>query len=358
MRRPFPVGATTAFVLVTLLWVTSLINTYVAKIPGFWGAVQALKGFSDAHFGFFAFLLSLAGMALAAVFSRVPEISFSGLRIRNPLHLASSDKERLQFEEQQRRWAAERELLERKAARSDRLSSQVAELEKQLQAVTSERESAATSLGIYEFALKTCFHQDSVLEKLFDAFHADDRHFGEVFRHTMDWLAHFAKQLVVRQDRSLSCTVMSYDAERNHSELVGEVGTRPARPGRFSPQKGIGIGGRALATGEAQVIADVARDPDYVRGLREDPRSLLCIPIFGRGRVIGLVNISSQAWNAFSDTDLKTIQPALDDMAVAMNLARVRAQQFRERRLTARLNQYLMGGEANVADEESGAGGR
>lgn len=341
VRRPYPVGATTAFVLVTLLWATALINTYVAKIPGFWAAVQALKGFGDAHFGFFVFLLTLAGTALASVFSRVPEISLSGLRIRNPLHLASSDKERLQFEQEQRRWAEEREELERK-----------------VQALAGERETAATNVDIYEFALKTCCHQDSVLEKLFEAFHADDQYFHAVFRQTMDWLAHLAKQLVVLQDRSLTCTVMSYDPANDQCELIGEVGTRPTRSGSYSPRRGIGIAGRALATGEPQIVPDVARNPFYVRGLREEPRSLLSVPIFWQGRVIGLVNISSQAKNAFSDTDLKTIQPVVDDMAVAMHLGRLRVQQRRQGRLTERLNQYLTGGEANDVNQESGSGGR
>jgi putative methionine-R-sulfoxide reductase with GAF domain len=348
-RRPY--GAIVAFALCGLLTVMTAVNSYLTKVPGFWVAVERARTFAQEHFGFFTFVVSLAGMVLAWAFSRVPEISVAAFKVKNPLHQASSDKDRLEFERQKRNWESEREELLRKARANDKLRAEINQLKQQLRLSIAEQESAAASLDIYEFALKTCSHQDSVLEKLFVAFDAEDAHFDAVYRQTMNWLAHVAKQLVVLQHRTLTCTIMSYDSNTDQCHIVGEVGTSPNRTSRFSPKLGVGIGGTVLTSGEPIVAGNVLKDTRYLPSTKDDPRSLMCIPVFNERKIVGLVNIRSRPENAFGDTDLKTVQPAIDNIAIAMALAKLRWVQKRQPALTKRLDSYLQGSTATGGDD-------
>lgn len=327
------------------------VNSYLTKVPGFWVAVENARSFAQEFFGFFTFVVSLVGMVLAWVFSRVPEIPFGAFKVKNPLHQASSDKDRLEFEQQKRHWESEREALLRKARANDKLRAEIDHLKQQLHLTRSERETAAANLDIYEFALKTCSHQDSVLEKLFVAFDADDAHFDAVYRQTMNWLAHVAKQLVVVHHRTLTCTIMSYNSTGDQCQIVGEVGTSPNRTSRFSPKKGIGIGGAVIASGEPIVAGNVLKDPRYLPSTKDDPRSLICIPVFNERKIVGLVNIRCRPEDAFGDTDLKTVQPAIDNIAIAMALAKLRWVQKRQPALTQRLDSYLQGSTGTGGDD-------
>ncbi|MDF2628648.1 MAG: hypothetical protein K0R39_2479 [Symbiobacteriaceae bacterium] len=335
-KRPYV--AIVAFSLCALFTVLTAINSYLTKVPGFWVAVEAAKSFAQNQFGFFTFLVSLVGMVLAWVFAQVPEIPFAAFKVKNPLHQATSGKDRLQFEQQKREWESERETLLRKSRATEKLQAELAHLKQQCRSLLAERDIAATNVDIYEFALKTCSHQDSVLEKLFLAFDQSDTQFDAVYRQTMNWLAHVAKQLVVLQHRTLTCTVMSYDQTADQCHILGEVGTSPTRTNRFSPKKGVGIGGAVLTYGEPIVAGNVLKDPRYLPSTKDDPRSLLCIPVFSERQIVGLINIRCRPENAFSDMDLKTVQPAVDNIAVAMALAKLRRVQKRQSALTRKLD--------------------
>ncbi|MFZ5825591.1 MAG: GAF domain-containing protein [Bacillota bacterium] len=326
-----------SFPLVVLLWAVSVVNTYVARVPGFAEAAVWLGRFAGLHLGFFTAGTVLLGIFLATLFSRVPDLSLAGLKVRNPLYLAVSNEERRGFAEERANWEAERKRLAREIEEARKLRQENVALSARVQRL----ETAATATEVYDFALNLCRHQDSVLERLFVAFHDGNAEFDLVYGQTMGWLAHLAKQLVLKQDRSLNCTIMAYDEARDRCTLVGEVGTKPHQRDRFSPRRGVGVAGRVLLTKQPRVVPDVYQDPDYIRSTDDDPRSLICVPIFSQGKVVGLVNICSRPAGAFTEKDLKTIQFAVDHIALAMGIRRLRDRTRKEAVLRKMLDQFL-----------------
>lgn len=329
-----------SFQLVVLLWAVSVVNTYVARVPGFAEAVAWLSWFAGVHLGFFTAGTVLLGISLATLFSRVPDLSLAGLKVRNPLYFAVSNEERRAFAEERGSWESERKRHSRELEEARKLRQENVDLNARLQ----RYETAAATAQIYDFALNYCRHQDSVLERLFVAFHDGDGEFDLVYSQTMGWLAHLAKQLVFQQDRSLNCTIMAYDEAHDQCTVVGEVGTRALRRDRFLPRRGIGVAGRVLLSGQPRVVPDVFQDPDYVRSGDDDPRSLICVPIFSQGKVVGLVNICSRPAGALREKDLKTIQFAVDHIALAMGIRRLRDRTKKEAVLRKMLEQFLTPG--------------
>jgi signal transduction histidine kinase len=90
----------------------------------------------------------------------------------------------------------------------------------------------------------------------------------------------------------------------------------------------LGIMGRTVRSCQPQRVDDVQLDDDYCTG-NPASRSELCVPIAAGGRVLGLINLESEAIAAFTDEDLATLSAATDILAGAMENARLsrRAQE-------------------------------
>ncbi len=81
---------------------------------------------------------------------------------------------------------------------------------------------------------------------------------------------------------------------------------------------------RALQTGAAQVVNDVAQDPYYLAdGELPDTRSELVVPLRLGDRLIGTLDVSSTAVNAFTPQDVLVIQSLGDQIAIAIENARL-----------------------------------
>ena len=65
-----------------------------------------------------------------------------------------------------------------------------------------------------------------------------------------------------------------------------------------------GIAGRCARTGEAQLVDDVSRDPDYIRGVR-GARSQLTVPLIVEGAVSGVLIAESRRPAAYTAEDLR-----------------------------------------------------
>ncbi|HWI53896.1 MAG TPA: GAF domain-containing protein [Symbiobacteriaceae bacterium] len=332
--------ATILFMLSIGAWITSALGI-ASHIPGFDSVVVATQGFAQNHFGFSVLLCVLLGIALAFGFSGVAEISVAGLKVRNPLHLAASDTERREFEQHRRNWDQERKRL---LVRSIAAEAQV----KDMQTITQENHALRTELdeavrktSIIDYALNTCSHQDSIFEELFDAFAKDEHAFTHVYHGVMGWLAHLTKQLVIAQDRSLHCTIISYDSNNDTSHIIGEVGTKLNRSDQFLPKRGVGIAGRVIVTGRPEVVNNVAQDRDYIPFATDNPGSMICIPVHHRRQIVGIVSVCSRRINAFSTQDLETTQLAVDNIAVAMSLRRLKLMDARQHTLSRKLDDFL-----------------
>ncbi len=83
-----------------------------------------------------------------------------------------------------------------------------------------------------------------------------------------------------------------------------------------------GVVGRAVRTGAAQIVNDVAKDADYI-SLIKDTRSEVAIPMEMRGRVIGVINLESDEIGTFNDGQISFIKRLASRAAVALDNARL-----------------------------------
>lgn len=85
---------------------------------------------------------------------------------------------------------------------------------------------------------------------------------------------------------------------------------------------GLGAAGRCVVTGEAQLIADVLADPDYVAG-NPDVRSEYLVPIRHRSRLHGVLNLESTQTDFFTPDVCAVFDAVARQIAGAVHLARV-----------------------------------
>jgi GAF domain-containing protein len=84
---------------------------------------------------------------------------------------------------------------------------------------------------------------------------------------------------------------------------------------------GRGITGRVAATGVPALIDDVSSDPDYIAPV-EGVVSEVAVPLEADGEVLGVLNAES-AERAFGDDDLRLLSAIRDQVAVAVQRARL-----------------------------------
>ena len=84
----------------------------------------------------------------------------------------------------------------------------------------------------------------------------------------------------------------------------------------------VGAAGRCARLGEAQLIADVERDPDYVAGNRA-VRSEYIVPIRHRARLHGVLNLESTHAGFFTDPMRVLFDAVAAQVAGAIHLARL-----------------------------------
>jgi PAS domain S-box-containing protein len=94
-------------------------------------------------------------------------------------------------------------------------------------------------------------------------------------------------------------------------------------PQDFSLQVGEGIIGQAAATGESQISGDVGKTPNYIRRGDEKTRSELAVPIKSGQTVIGVLDLQSDRFNAFDETDALVIETLADQVAIAIENAQL-----------------------------------
>ncbi len=97
-----------------------------------------------------------------------------------------------------------------------------------------------------------------------------------------------------------------------------------AEPLAFDVELGQGLVGEVAASGERIIAPDVKKDPRY-RALESLPetRSEVVIPLKLEGRVLGVLDLQSNHLNAFHPNDLLLLQALADNVARAVESARL-----------------------------------
>jgi PAS domain S-box-containing protein len=103
---------------------------------------------------------------------------------------------------------------------------------------------------------------------------------------------------------------------------------------------GVGIVGDVAKTGKPAMVNDPASDPRHYSKISSDVgfvnRNILCVPLFSRDRVIGVIELLNKEEGEFGQDDLERLQGIAATVAVAIENARLYAQTEEERgRLTA-----------------------
>jgi PAS domain S-box-containing protein len=94
-------------------------------------------------------------------------------------------------------------------------------------------------------------------------------------------------------------------------------------PKDLSHAIGEGMTGYAAASGETQVSGDVSQDPHYVREADEETKSELAVPIKSGEKVIGVLDIQSDQFDAFDETEVMLMETLADQIAGAVENARL-----------------------------------
>jgi PAS domain S-box-containing protein len=87
----------------------------------------------------------------------------------------------------------------------------------------------------------------------------------------------------------------------------------------------IGLIGWVARWGEKIVANDINQDPHYIPILRDSTQTQaeLCIPIKLGGDTLGVLDVQSPVKNAFTDNDVKTLETLADQIALAVDNARL-----------------------------------
>ncbi len=83
-----------------------------------------------------------------------------------------------------------------------------------------------------------------------------------------------------------------------------------------------GVNGRAYRTRQVVYVRDVRTDPNYFP-LIPDTRSELAVPILRSGQALGNLDLQSSEQDAFRDVDLDFLQALTDQVAIALENARL-----------------------------------
>jgi diguanylate cyclase (GGDEF)-like protein len=88
---------------------------------------------------------------------------------------------------------------------------------------------------------------------------------------------------------------------------------------------GRGITGRAVATGQTQIVPDITQDPAYVQ-INSDTRSEICVPIKAGRRAIGFLNVESAQPAAFGEADERLLAILAGQLATALEKVRMSSE--------------------------------
>ncbi len=104
-----------------------------------------------------------------------------------------------------------------------------------------------------------------------------------------------------------------------------------------------GASGWVAGTGQPLLIPDVNQEPRYVLMEGSQCLSELIVPVITKGQVIGVLDVQSDRYNDFDDTDLTLIQALGNQAAIAIENARLyeQAQQLAVLEERARLARDL-----------------
>lgn len=131
----------------------------------------------------------------------------------------------------------------------------------------------------------------------------------------------FERVLILLTDMA-NGEVYATAASTNFADLI---------PPNYRQRIGQGMIGLAALSGQTQLANDTQTNPNYYPVGAWNPGSELCVPLEVGGRVIGVLDVESDALGAFGEQDVRTVESLAGQLAVALENARL----YEEQRQTA-----------------------
>ncbi|HMJ83266.1 MAG TPA: GAF domain-containing protein, partial [Vicinamibacterales bacterium] len=129
-------------------------------------------------------------------------------------------------------------------------------------------------------------------------------------------------QLIARITKFQAFAVYLLDPKREELSIAYSVGYPDEMARTLRVKVGRGLVGAAVGEGKPILVNDVREDPRYVEAV---PGSLaeLVVPLRRKGRVIGALNLLSNATGQFTETDEALLRQFGAHVAVAIENARL-----------------------------------
>ena len=121
-------------------------------------------------------------------------------------------------------------------------------------------------------------------------------------------------------------SLLMVDDEANQLYFAIAVGTASESLKNVRLNVGEGIAGWVAKHGERLVVPDVMNDPRFAKRIDEltrwETRSIICIPLRSKHRVLGVIQLVNVAMDGFGDEELFFLQSLCDYAAIAIENAR------------------------------------
>jgi sigma-B regulation protein RsbU (phosphoserine phosphatase) len=111
---------------------------------------------------------------------------------------------------------------------------------------------------------------------------------------------------------------------------------RPPHPDRMLTE-GKGIIGHVISTGEFIVIPDIRLDPRYIEG-RKQTRSEIAVPLIQDGRPYGALNLESDKYQAFDQSDIEILRFLADAASMSIEKSMLHDQILEKKRIQDQLS--------------------
>lgn len=167
--------------------------------------------------------------------------------------------------------------------------------------------------------------------------------FSQARRLDANWSASVLTRIAEAMDaEAASLFLLEGNAEDPRARLVCQASVGPSSIDGLSLPTSSGVVGRSFTSGEPQLVADVAADPDFVAppnlGAQFEVRSLLCAPLAAMGQTLGVVELVNRRAGAhFTEQDRDTLGALAAAAALALLNARFADERVEQEKLQREL---------------------
>ena len=157
------------------------------------------------------------------------------------------------------------------------------------------------------------------------------------------------------------CSLMLIDEKKNELVIRATQSISEAYNKKPHLKIGEGIAGKVAASNKPMVIRDVTKEKEYkYRDIakKEGLKSLLCVPLAVKGKVIGVINCYTNAPYVFTETEIEVLISIANQAALAientelMVKSRVIQEELESRKKIERAKGILMK-EEKISEEEA-----